>query len=546
MVKRLFRGRKISIPRFKGLNSRLSQVYLKLDYPAKWLDTVVTMTLKLGTLVLVLFLILLISQIFKKQGYVIEPFSVPESFEKNGFNGAVIAGKIQDEVLAIKGIARSIKADSTKLIGNDDLEFDLSVMGVGVSLNSMVYHIRRIFGRKNEVIQGEITQIDSTFSLTLRMTGFPAKTQEVIIVDGHKKEAIEELLRKGGELILSNQDPYRVAIYCYRKQRYDEAVNLVRQIIRERPQEVHWAYLAWGSILEAQSQHEEAIRKFRRAIELKPDFETAYARLSWALSREGDSEGAVAMMRKAVETSPPSTQLERLINLGWQLNHMRNYAGADSAFQRATELEPRNLDTWSSWANSKIQSERSEEALPLIENIEALAEENANGYLARALCSFVRQDTIGAYEHLETALDFDPTLLYAIEANVFVHWENRNYAKVIRIYEKSDLSRINMYKQQQIMNAAAMAYNYLGLHEKAFQTVREAIAVNPGVGFPYSTLAEIYAFTGDMEQFYTQLEKAFQLGMRPSSIEFVLEPYASMKNDSRLLEIMDRYGRLKG
>ena len=112
MVKRIFKKGQVAISWMKKTRSRIPKIKLKSRDPAVWLDTIVTMTLKLGTLALVLFLILFISRIFQKQGYVIEPFSVPESFEQNGYTGTVIASKIQDEVLAVKEIAQSVKKDS--------------------------------------------------------------------------------------------------------------------------------------------------------------------------------------------------------------------------------------------------------------------------------------------------------------------------------------------------------------------------------------------------------------------------------------------------
>ena len=144
------------------------------------------------------------------------------------------------------------------------MEFDLSVMGVGVSISSVAYHIREMFGRKNEIIRGEITQVDNTLGLTLRMSGYPSKTYEEQIINSDKKAAVNHLLRKAGEIVLGNKDPYRLAVYCYREKRYEEAIDLARLIIKERPQEVHWAYLAWGSVLEGQNKHEEASKKFRR------------------------------------------------------------------------------------------------------------------------------------------------------------------------------------------------------------------------------------------------------------------------------------------
>lgn len=545
MVKKIFRA-KFTAPKWlQKAKGRIAQIKkIKVSNPTVWLDNIVTMTLKLGTLALVLFLIVFIARIFQKQGYAIEPFSVPESFEQNGYTGMVIANKIQDEVLVIKEIAQSVKKDSVKLIGNNDMEFNLAVMGVGVSISSVAFHIREMFGRKNQLIRGEITQVDNTYNLTLRMSGYPPRKHEVKILDGDKKSAISSLLRKAGEIVLGNQDLYRLAVYCYREKRYEEAIDLVRQIIRERPQEIHWAYLAWGSVLEGQNRHEEAMEKFRRAVEVNPNFDLAYTRLSWGLSRLGKQKEATAMMKKSVELNP--NQPGRWINLGWLYYSQGNIAGADSAFRRATEIDPDDLMLWSNWANSKMQANNLEGIDPIVERLEALAGENAYGYMAKAVVSSVRKDTVQAYQHLETALDFDPQLPYAIEANIYTSWEKKDYSKVTRIYEKSNLSKLSKYSRQRMLNIIAMSYNYLERPDAAFEAIHKAIETDPNTAYPYSTLAEIYALTGDLENFYNYLEKSFQLGMTPASLDFDLEPYASLEKEARLINLLERYGKLKG
>ena len=83
-------------------------------------------------------------RIFQKQGYVLQAFSVPDAMEKQGWNGTIVARKVQDEVLAIKDIAQSVKIDSLKLLGNDEPEIDLSVVRVGLTLNSIAYHLREM------------------------------------------------------------------------------------------------------------------------------------------------------------------------------------------------------------------------------------------------------------------------------------------------------------------------------------------------------------------------------------------------------------------
>lgn len=540
----LLRLRKLKMPKV-AFPKRPKVNLIKLEQPANWLDSIVTIFLKIGTLFLLTVFIIFIVKIFRSEGYIIEPFSVPEAFDQSGYNGYVIAQKIQDEVFAIKEFAQTVKEDSVQLLGNDQPELDLKVLGVGVSLRTLIFQMRSLLGQKNEVIQGEITAIDDQFNLTLRMTGFPPIDHAAVILEGDRKQAIDRLISKAGETILSNTDPYRLAVLCYKKKRYEEAIEIVRKIIKERPQEIHWAYLAWGSILEAQNQYFAAAAKFRRATELKPDFSLAHNRLGWNLFQQGETENGERAMRKSVQCDP--TNVDRLLDLAWFLHSSSDYEGADSIFEKGSKMTPDNLGVWASWANSKIGRGKPREALEIAQKAEQFAKEDAIGYLTKALGSLARGDSILAFEQVMTALDFDPKNLIAISAGIGALWEQKDYKRIIAVFQNANLESMNDYQKQQMLNMVAMAYNYEGQTDNALKTVREAIEVNPNEGYPYTTLAEIYALSGDLAAFYKYLQLAFEKNFDPDLLEYDLEPYKSLRDDPKFDQLIKRYStKLKG
>lgn len=520
---------------------------LKIKGSADWLDAIVTILLKIGTLFLIIILVIFVIRIFNSQGYIIEPFSMAEELEKSGYDGYVVARKIQDEVIQIKQIAQTVKEDSMQLVGgNEQPELDLKVMGVGISLRNLVWQIRSLFAQKNKIIQGEITALDDQFQLTLRMTDFPPVNHVEKIMEGNKQEALDRLLRKAGEIIISNTDPYRIAILCYKQKRYDEAIALARRIIKERPQEVHWGYLAWGSVLEEQKQFFAAANKFKRAIELNPQFSLAHVRLAWNLAAQKEYEASIESMRLGLKYDAPDNW-DHWINYAWMLHSLKKYESADSAFQKATEIAPDNPQPWNSWADSQLNRGKPEEAQKLMVKAEKLAKEDVPGYLSKAIASLSRGDTLAAFNFVMTALDLDPANETAIQSGINSTWNMRDFKKLIALFENSDLSKFNNYSRQQLNNLAAMAYNYEGMREQAFKTIRIAIDLDPTVGYPYSTLAEIFALSGDINNFYVNLEIAFQKGFSPSNIDFSLEPYASLENDPKLIDLMEKYEpKLKG
>ncbi len=65
-----------------------------------------------------------------------------------------------------------------------------------------------------------------------------------------------------------------------------------------------WAHLALGYLAFTERQTDEAVRQFMRALDLNPNFATAYGYLGWALVFDGQSEEAIRYLQEALRMSP--------------------------------------------------------------------------------------------------------------------------------------------------------------------------------------------------------------------------------------------------
>jgi len=83
----------------------------------------------------------------------------------------------------------------------------------------------------------------------------------------------------------------------------DFAAELAERAI-ELDHEDPWAHLAMGYLAFAQRQTVESVREFRRALELNPNFSTAYGYLGWALAFDGQSDEAIGYFQQALRMSP--------------------------------------------------------------------------------------------------------------------------------------------------------------------------------------------------------------------------------------------------
>jgi TolB-like protein/Flp pilus assembly protein TadD len=65
-----------------------------------------------------------------------------------------------------------------------------------------------------------------------------------------------------------------------------------------------WAHFALGYLAFTARQTDSAVREYRRALELNPNFATAYGYLGWALVFDGQSDEAIENFERALRMSP--------------------------------------------------------------------------------------------------------------------------------------------------------------------------------------------------------------------------------------------------
>ncbi len=87
-------------------------------------------------------------------------------------------------------------------------------------------------------------------------------------------------------------------------------------------------------------QYDDAAASARRAIELKPDYATAYNNLGWAYAKNKDYGEAFEAFRKAMELNPQNAAYYD--NLGYFLIEKGDYKEASGYLEKAVDLAPDN------------------------------------------------------------------------------------------------------------------------------------------------------------------------------------------------------------
>lgn len=157
--------------------------------------------------------------------------------------------------------------------------------------------------------------------------------------EGAAIEVLQQLTESHGHLLqvhVALADLLReLERYEESKAPYDNALSMISE-----PVEQHWIiYFTRGIAHERTGQWDLAEADFRKALELKPDQPTVLNYLGYSLLElQTDLEEALALIERAVEQRPDAGHI--IDSLGWGLYRLGRYAEAVPHMERAAERLP--------------------------------------------------------------------------------------------------------------------------------------------------------------------------------------------------------------
>lgn len=505
---------------------------------------------RLAVGLIVVVLLLFIYRGFKDENYAIKAFLVPKEFNDAGYSGLVVANKLFDEVSAIEAFVASQKADPLNIQSEIKPDLNLDVMGFGLSVNSTIYYLKDLMGKENRFISGELTDLNDHLSLTLRLTGHSPKVLTSSYQEDHKQEAFEEVMHQGAMAMMKLLDPYRLAVYHYKKGEENLSMDLIREIIKGKPEEAAWGYLAWGNLLNQQGKPDKANEKFKKATEISSQFLLAYANWAWSTFREQKYMEAIPLFEKAAKLNPQNSSYFNGLALCY--NNLEKYDKADFYYSKAVETQPEVIWWYGNWASFKFSVLKDTlAAIAIMERAKENIPESDDFYISRTAYYFYQNEMDSALIMIEKALEINPQNITALDQmSHALYQNNKDYAgakqlmkRKINVIQANPRSvEASNYQLQSAFNFMAMMEYNLEEFDSALVHVQKAIQYDTKIAFPYSTLAEIHGFKGETEAFYQAIEKAVDRGF---NFEPYLdqEPYKRFVKDQKFLQLI---GKIEG
>jgi tetratricopeptide (TPR) repeat protein len=208
------------------------------------------------------------------------------------------------------------------------------------SKEKMIQDTEREFQRLNDKINEVMAKKLPAPELSDKLAGSGEKPERKA-ADADEAQSLDQAIGR----ITGDTDPesrgarYRKAIQAYNRENYTKAEALLRQLVKEEPENALY-HDQLGVTLNEMKRYEEAEAESRRAVELEPENAGYHDQLSTTLHEMKRYEEAEAEERRAVELEPENAFYHD--QLGVTLLEMKRYEEAEAEERRAVELEPEN------------------------------------------------------------------------------------------------------------------------------------------------------------------------------------------------------------
>lgn len=239
---------------------------------------------KLTIIGLAIMLLILIFVITNKEGYSIERFEVPKSFEADGTSRLIVAKNLADEVDRIRNgaVYKLTEIHEQELFEEQDsLSGAVTVGGVEFQIENLLKYLR-LDNRK--AISGELLIRGSTLRLNVRIPGETTATFEKTFDREQDPESryqtLDALIASAGEFLVEKMNPMILAYSYYSKltdEGIDKSVELSRKVIESNHPDAKIAhYLIADRMFYHYADTRESLIQLDKALALDPSFAAAW------------------------------------------------------------------------------------------------------------------------------------------------------------------------------------------------------------------------------------------------------------------------------
>jgi tetratricopeptide (TPR) repeat protein len=484
-----------------------------------WSTTVRSIFLNALFLVAVIIVFPVLVSQFRRDEVVIEPIAVPEALSKEGLTADVAASRVWDGLQDVTAKAKTSKASISAVPQSRRVEF--SFPDSGFSIESLIFHVRRLFNAYETRISGEFVCADEACSrsgLRLRLR-VVRDTVEIIDLPPIGDQAERQYFADAASSIMATLDPF-IAIAADAEKEPLRATTLARRLIRSHHKDAKWAYNLVGLIRYNANDLPAAIEDFRAAISLDAGFLPARLNLGNVLRVSGDLDGGQAEFSEVHSRDPTNAlAVEGFSDIAMA----RKQPDEGIKFLvEAADLDPENPRYYSKAGKIELDRGRKEQGVSLLRR----SLELDPGYLVAFayLASMYLGD--GNYEEAEKvfrdAADYSPqnAEAQAQDANLLALLHKWDAAA-----ERYDRARTIEPGNASYWLEYARCLQALGKQKEALEALDAAVKLAPDKADIYSALGDSYRDTDRKPEAIAAYKKFLELDKSNSSTRPLIQRF---------------------
>jgi len=351
---------------------------------------------------------------------IVAPVAVPESLARRGYSPQYVAERIAARMNEIGLSAQSAPHDSEMTV-SDTAPPDIEVPGVGMSLASAVYYLKKLIHQDDEMkatIGIAEAQSGGSFVAEVRLEGGPfGRDRNHDTVKTAPAEELNDFINQVADVALRLAEPSVFASYLLSREqrtgcsprecRFAEARRVYEDMSSGSSRvQREWALAGKVHILLLRDEAERAEALARKALEAYPDFGLLHTELAVALERQHRCDDALAEVSNRDGRNPPYTS-ERLRLWGDVLLHADRDEQAMQKFREAAGLNPEIAQNFHDWGEALLKLGLYDEAIGKLSHAVELDPNFSAAYVEWGRALQAKGDFSGAIGKYEEGVDAD-------------------------------------------------------------------------------------------------------------------------------------------
>jgi tetratricopeptide (TPR) repeat protein len=349
----------------------------------------------------------------------------------------------------------------------------------------------------------------------------------------------------------AQSNPGQIAFSLEREGKLSEAEAAWRALAQQYPSNAE--PLAHLGLLESKQEHyAEAIKFYKRAMELNPTMPGLQLNLGLALFKAGDYEKTVAELGPLLKAHPDDQQLAIL--LGMSQYGLENFAAASPLLKQASDRDPQNRTLLLTLAHSCLLSRQYPCVVDAYHRLIALNAESAEVDMLVGEALDEMKDHEGAIREFRAAIAANPN-----EPNVhfglgYLLWTRGQHQEAAEEFRR-EIANDPHHLQAMLYLADTLILR--NQNEEARPLLEQVGNVDPNIAMQHVDLGIVYADEGQKEAALTQFETAIKLSPKDvnahyrlarldrsmgmtaeANVEFEKAKSLNKAEDDRLLKVM--------